>query len=172
MPRIDLGFVGELEKSPKRCVKGLGSRSEFILVEFGQREVNPSYVTDEQGVAGQHEPVVDQHTNVLGSVARGVDDPHVPVTDVDHFAVDEWFEPESHVRPLAQTRGPIDAFGEFTRGGGMVGMYMGVQNVGDREAVSLRRGRILGDVALRIDDRCDAPTGAADEVGGTGALLV
>ena len=54
----------------------------------------------------------------------------------------------------------------------MVCMNVRVDDLDDRQSMLLGHRQVLPRLALGIDDRRAAPTRAADEVGGTGVLLV
>jgi len=70
-------------------------------------------------------------------VAGGMDDSDATVADFDDFAIGQRFILESNVGSGAERQPGADSLGEIAGAGGMIGVNMSVDDVGDAQAMLL-----------------------------------
>jgi hypothetical protein len=87
MTRIDLRLGGKPKEPLQGSVQSLCTAPKLIVFGILKSEIDAAHVPYEQRVAGEHEPVVDEETNVLGCVAGGVDHTDTTVSDLDDIPV-------------------------------------------------------------------------------------
>ena len=98
VPREDLDRVAELGQAPER--------PEEVLRAFarGDGEVGTRRVADEERVAGQRDPVVDDERAVLGPVPGRVQHADAGRADLEHVAVGERRERRIRARRASGSR--------------------------------------------------------------------
>ena len=124
------------------------------------RRVRPADVADEQRVAGQHRGgrlavrrvVEDQQRNRLRRVPGGGQRAQPHLAQVDLVAVGERREGVLRRRLGAQVDAGAGAVAQLEVSGEEVGVQVREHDVPDRQAVFLRVGQVLVDVALRVHD--------------------
>ena len=165
MTGVDLDPVPELDEAPQRVEETLCSLARV------NREIGPGGVSDEQRVAGEHEPglrgpraVDDREAAVLRPVAGRMDAPEDDLAERDLAAVLQRI-----VRVLGLRRG-MDADGQvvlerkpaMTRD--VVGVGVGLDRPNEANRASLRFLEVLLDRERRIDDDCLPRALVADQV--------
>ncbi|MDQ3531194.1 MAG: hypothetical protein M3456_02235 [Actinomycetota bacterium] len=101
-----------------------------------------------------------------------VDNAASPVTYLQHVAVVEWDELEANVRSASQMQGCIRRGRKRAGARLVISMVVGVDDMTDHHRVVLDLVDVALGIALRVDDRTKPKAGAADYVGGTGAVFV
>ncbi len=165
MTRVDLDAVPELDQAPQRVEEALGALARL------HREVGPGGVSDEQRVAGEHEPglrgpraVDDCEAAVLRPVAGRVDAPEHDLAERDLVAVLQ------RVVRILGLCGGMDADGKavlerepaVTRD--VVGVRVGLDRANEANSASLGFLEVLLDRERRVDDDCLARALVADQV--------
>ena len=132
----------------------------------------PCEVPDEQRVAGQHDPVVDEERAVLGPVARCVQDTHRHGADLDHLVVGERLERELRLgdRMHGDRQAVVDREAAVPRD--VIGVRMGLEHALDPDALGGRRIEERLDLERGVDDDRDAGGRVADEVGRAAEIVV
>ena len=184
----DLHVVGEGEQAVAEAGEEVAGTGEAGIGAAGRlvEEVRASGVTDEDEVAGEHEPrcvglgtVGDEERQVLGSVAGGVRGAQGDVAEGDLVTV-----AQAHRVVEARPVGPVgSAFvgdvhrraggcGEFAGAGEIVGVDVGLGDGGDRQSVAVGEVAVDRDVPAGIDDD-RLPAGLAGyDVAGMGEVGV
>lgn len=136
MARIDLDVIWKSEEALQRCMQDLGLGSQFRLGNVLEGEIDPTDIAYEQGVTGEHEPIVDQQADVFRSMPRCVDDLDTSITDADRPTIAERFVGEPDLCRRAEVKGRSKGSGEVTSRRTMVGMEVCLDHVGDTKPVA------------------------------------
>jgi hypothetical protein len=143
-------------------------------------QVRPAGVPDEQRVAGEDEPrlvaaaVVGHEIGVMSRrVPGGRNRLQLGVAERDDLAVGEWVMSEVDagvLRQVGRRPGPGD---QLRQPGDMVSLDVRLEHSGDPRALRFgERDVVVHQVDVRIDDGELADRLAAEQVGGTGGVVV
>lgn len=135
MPRIDFDFVGERQKLG---VQGVMENTRHLLLLSSQ--VRPTDCANEQGVAGHDEPgsltaplVGDQQTQAVRRMPWRMQNLDFDIADIEQLSVLQRQEVVVHLTVIGfvQAIGGLNLLGQRTTTRVMVGVDMGVDDVGD-----------------------------------------
>ena len=172
MGGVDQHLVAELQElvvqrvveHPRHLLGGEAARSH---------EVGSAHVADEEGVAGHHHlrlrslrGVDDEDGNALGRVARRLQEAQDDLAHPDLVAVLHRAVGEGRGRPGSEDDLCPRALRQLDMAAHEVGVQVRLHDVADGEALRVRLGHVLFDVALGIDHRGLAL--GADQVGSVG----
>ena len=154
------------------------------LVQAGRRalatEVRPPDIADEQGVPGQHEPrlvtagrVGHEKADTVGRMPRRVDDLERNRSHAQFLAVLDGGVGEGRLSRGMDVDARPGLGGEGLVARDVVGVQVGLHDMGDREALLSAQSQVLVDpVPSGIDDHGLARASTADQVRETAGLLV
>ena len=172
MRRIHPGAVGQRHQLVvERVVKVIG---EFLAGETDRgKQVGPTDVADEQGVAGQHTVgigvvgmLVDHDAHRLRGVPGGMAELQLNVAQGVALAVLDRHGVELGLCDRGVDDLGAGRFGKFEVAGEEVGMEVRLDDQLDGHAEFLGVGHVLADITLRIDDHGAAGGLVADQVRG------
>ena len=141
-------------------------------VAGGDREVRARSVPDEQRVAGEGDPFVDDEGAVLGPVPRRVEHPHAGVADRKLIAVGERLERIFGIGEWVDRDRQFVLERKASVTGDVVRMRMGLEHALDPNAVRGCALEVLLDLERGIDDDGHACGGVADQIRGAAQILV
>ena len=173
MSRVHLHAVGQDEQSVGQAPVQVDGRQL-------PAEVGSAHVTDEQGVTGEHEPrlaapraVGNQQRNAVRGVAGCMEDleRHTPDRELVTIIGGRMGVCRLRGRVDIETRTALGGEGLVARH--VIGVDMGLDDPGDREALSAGQGQIVIDaLAPRIHHHRLPSLAAADQVGEASRLFV
>jgi len=149
--RVQDEVIGKRQQPPgERAVERASHLLDGVL-PVGV-EVRAAGVADKQRVAGEHEPrllaarVVGDEVGVVGErVPRGRDRGDRGVAERHELAVAQRVVVELDARAFREVRDGAGARDQLGQPGDVVGLDVGVEDGGDRGALSLRQGDVLID---------------------------
>ena len=162
--RIDLDVVAEFAGQPADRVElCVGELDGVVVVD----QIGAPGRAVQHGAAGEHPDrrtrlVAQDITHVRVRVTRRVQDGKAHRSDVDDVPVGHRSAGEAHVVAVRDDVFGAEGAGEFQPAGHVVVVDMGLENMGDRDAVLAGEVEDPVDVALRVDHRAAAV--GADQV--------
>ena len=134
-----------------------------LLWGVGRREVRPAHVADEESVSGEDggrpvrlAAIVHQNANAFERMSRSLQEPEAALSELNLVSVLDRDVRELSSRSRAEIDVRSGALGKFAMSGDEVGMHVGLDNVFDLPRLAGRRLKVDIDIALGIDDGCDA----------------
>ena len=134
-------------------------------------EIRPGRVADEQRVAGEHEPLGDDESAVLGPMARGVQHTHRYRTGTEDLFVLERLVGERRVGDGMDRHRNAVLECEAAVARHVVGVRVGLEHADDAHAVGLCRLEVLLDRVRGVDDERLAGGGIPDQIRGAARIL-
>jgi hypothetical protein len=141
-------------------------------------QVGAPNVADEEGVAGERQPglfgaggVADQQGDAFRGVPGCVADFQANIAQPEHIAVFERLVGELSAGVFVNEDGRPCAFCQVAVARNVIGMQVGLEDVGDAQAALGGGVQVLLHVAVRVNHRSHAVRLAADDVGGAAQPL-